>query len=350
MINIIISANDFYHLSQREVLGEVCPLDAPFRVQISPCENCNFRCVYCVQAVEPRGRQTLLDMEINVKIVDQMKKFPVPPKRILLNGMGEPLLNKRLPDMVAHMKSKMPESGISLTTNGSLLTPVLSKKLVESGLDQILISLQGLTTEKYKEVCGVALDFEAFVENIRYLYSIKQELKVFVKVPNIAIDESDVSHYHELFDPITDGATIEQILPLFSEVDYSKFNIAENTTSNKIGSDFGEQKICAQPFYNLSVLPDGTVFPCCNTVSPLHALGNINTQDLLDIWNGKRRTGFLRRMLKKESIPGCDDCTVKTALVKTKEDILEPYAEAVLQRINTMEQRNGQGSNLHSSL
>jgi len=60
----------------------------------------------------------------------------------------------------------------------------------------------------------------------------------------------------------------------------------------------------------------------------------------VEIWNGKKRTDFLKAMLKKESIPRCDVCTSKNACVLSPEDRITPYAEEVLNRIEAKRETN----------
>ena len=331
-----VSGSGFYS-TKREVLGEVCPLDTPFRLGISVSEVCNFKCVYCFRSVSDtlkNGYTTkpFMDMEMFEKVVQDAKKFSSPIKKIFLNVTGEPLCHKELPRMIKYLKREMPEPVVAIQTNGSLLNSTLSKQLVESGLDHMLISLQGITPEKYRDICGATVDFERFRDNIRYLYSIRNTLKVFVKVPDIALSEHEVAKYYDMFSPISDEATIEKINPVFNEVDYSKLGVASDSTANRIGTDYGKQKVCSYPFYELTITTNGNAYPCVQSIIPC-TFGNINTESLVDIWNGRTRADFLKKRLREESIPRCDICTSKSTCILSPEDSIGPYAEQVLSRM-----------------
>jgi radical SAM protein with 4Fe4S-binding SPASM domain len=334
---MIESASRFYS-AQREVLGKVCPLDTPFRLAISISEVCNFKCVYCFRSVSDTIKsgyttKPFMEMDMFKRIVEQAKAFPSPIKKIFLNITGEPLCHKELPQMIRHLKNEIPGPAICIQTNGSLLSCELSKQLADSGLDDMLISLQGISSKKYKEICTADLNFDEFINNIRYLYTIKgSNMKLYVKVPDIALEEGEESKYYNIFGPITDQATIEKINPVFNEVDYAKLGIDSNSTANRIGTDFGRQEVCSIAFYGLSVTTNGNVYPCVQSIVPC-TFGNVMEQSLKDIWNGNKRSSFLKAMLRRESIPRCDNCTSKHACVLSPEDSLTPYADEVLGRI-----------------
>ena len=250
------------------------------------------------------------------------------------------MCHKELPQMIKFIKNEIPDSIVSIQTNGSLLTHGLSEDLVNSGLDDILISLQGLSSEKYKAICDANINFNDFVDNIKYLYEYKTKSKsnlhLYVKMPDIALETNQNKIYYDIFNPISDQATIEKINPVFNEVDYSKIGINNFSTANRLGTDYGNQEVCSIAFYGLTVTTNGNVYPCVQSVSPC-TFGNINTESLVEIWNGKVRTEFLKKMLRRESIPRCDICTSKNACVLSDEDRISPYATEVLERILSKE-------------
>ena len=332
-----MSIESNFYSSNRTVLGKAIPIDTPYRLAISISEVCNFKCIYCFRHVSDtisNGYTTLpfMDRGLFERIVEQAKAFPSKIKKVFLNITGEPLCHKELPEFATHAKRELPESIICIQTNGALLTPVLSERIAESGLDDMLISLQGVSAEKYLEISGVKIDYAKFVDNIKYLYSIKKTLNLYVKIPDITLNAGEEKKYFEIFDSISDQATIEKINPVFKEVDYSKMGIDSNSTANRLGSDYGQQRICSIPYYNLSLTTNGNVYPCVQSLIPC-TYGNVNNESLADIWNGKTRKDFLITMLRNESIPRCDTCTSKHSCVLSQEDIIEPYADEALARM-----------------
>ena len=90
--------------------------------------------------------------------------------------------------MVAMAKEAGIAERIEIISNGQLLTREMADNLIAAGLDTLRISLQGLSSEKYRSVGGVDLDYDKFVENIRYFYSHKRETQLFVKVMDVSLD------------------------------------------------------------------------------------------------------------------------------------------------------------------
>lgn len=87
------------------------------------------------------------------KIVDNMRGMQI--KWFIFSGsMGEPSLNKDLPQMIKYAKDSGVASNVELLSNGTQLTPELTEKLVGAGLDVLRVSLQGVDEWQYKEVGG----------------------------------------------------------------------------------------------------------------------------------------------------------------------------------------------------
>lgn len=141
----------------RQVLGKVYPLAAPFTVILDASEACNFRCSYCFRSSgrsEAWGdyakRKNNMSWEIFVKAAAQMMEFPEPVKMVSLSCHGEPLCNRRLPDMVRYVKAQGFGGRVSIHTNASMLDERYALDLADSGIDKIVVSLQGLDAATYK--------------------------------------------------------------------------------------------------------------------------------------------------------------------------------------------------------
>ncbi|MBJ7900916.1 MAG: radical SAM protein [Cyanobacteria bacterium RI_101] len=136
-------------------LGELLPLDTPLSLMVDPSNACNFKCVFCptgdptllAQVDRPKG---VMDMQLFRKLIDELALFPRPVQVLHLYKDGEPLSNKRLPEMVAYAKSSDRVKRVETTTNGSLLTPERSDALVRAGLDGIRISVYALDAVRYQ--------------------------------------------------------------------------------------------------------------------------------------------------------------------------------------------------------
>ena len=142
------------NLAERAKLETVIPLGTPYVLFIDPASTCNFRCTFCPsgdsQLIRSTGRyQGVLNFDLFRKIIDDLGEFDSPLKVLRLYKDGEPLMNKRLPDMIRYAKESGRAKYVDTTTNASLLTPEKSQQLIEAGLDRINISVDGLSDSRF---------------------------------------------------------------------------------------------------------------------------------------------------------------------------------------------------------
>jgi radical SAM protein with 4Fe4S-binding SPASM domain len=322
----------------RTILANVLPLSTPFSILIEASSACNFKCNYCVHALpnhklkEMNFIQKNMDMETFCKIVDQICEFQEKIKIIYLYRLGESLLNKNLPYMVSLLKEKNIAEKIGLITNGSLLTNEKSINLINAGIDVIKISLQGLNSQKYLEICGVNIDFQEFVNNIAYLYKNKKNCEIYVKIADIAIDKGEEQVFYNKFGEISDRMFIENIRPWVNEINYNEIGIKDEKIS-MYGTKCKPQLVCSVPFYQVHIDSSGNILPCCYHIDPTH-FGNVHFTSLKKVWESNEREKFLKMMLRKErnrqnDYPVCNGCVLLNSCVR-EEDILDNDSEKIL--------------------
>ena len=279
-------------------------------------------------------------MDLFGKIIDQLSDFPERLKKIELYFFGEPLCNPLLPDMVAFARCNNISDTIDFTTNGLLFTKERVDKFVENGMpDTIRISLQGIDADAYNKYCGVKVDFNEFLANLKYLYQNKGNCKISMKVADIVI--KNVKHgkerFEEIFGDLADTLFVESIIPIYGDVDYEE---VDSEIKDKVldGREQVKQTkvniVCHRPFYRLAIRTNGDVTAaCCDQLHDIR-FGNIKDNTLLEIWNGNKRTEFLKMMLKGERFkhPYCKDCIMPNDIT-TEDDLLDPYACEILHKI-----------------
>ena len=287
---------------KRTRLADVLPLATPLVVQIFPVYACNFRCNYCVFSTKPADRgfvsdETVMDFGLFAKCVDDMSRFPDKLKVLRFVGMGEPLLHRQLAEMVAYAAKSNITDRVEILTNGSLLTWEMTDSLLKAGLARLIISIQGTSSEKYKQVSGIDIDFERFVENIRYFYDHKGTTQLHLKIIDYALDgPEDEEKFYELFGDICDSIGIEYAGPIYPWVDYEEVLQGKDAAVTQFGLPVSEFHICPQPFFTLQINPDGKVVPCYSIDYP-RIVGDCHDQSVTEIWNNKVFTEFRRNML-----------------------------------------------------
>lgn len=323
----------------RQCLGKIYPLSTPFTVILDTSEVCNFKCSYCFRATdvgEAWGdyaiKKNLMEWSVFEQAVEQMKKFSESVKQISLSNHGEPLCNRRLPDMVRYIKEQGIPSRISIHTNASLLDKEFALDLATCGIDKIVISLQGLSADKYEKVCGKTLDFDLFYKNLEYLYQNKKENTVInIKIMDIAV-ENQKDEFYEKFARVADCVFVEQMVPIWKNVENREDKPEQ--MMNKYGTAFPYQECCPLLFNTLVVTPDGDVYPCTQVTSK-ECLGNIKEKSLVELWNSQERKELLRRQLLLQAPDSCNGCYIRQNSIFAEEDMIDSYRMEILGRLET---------------
>ncbi len=316
----------------RNRLSDIVPLKEPFNIQIEPTGLCNFRCEYCVHSVGLNGGGNGMEWGVFEKIIDDLRQLADCYKIINLIGYGEPLIYKNISKMVAEISKAQITDRIEITTNASLLTPQKSEELVKAGLTRLIVSLQGLSADKYKKICGYTIDFNQFLNNIKYFYSNRGACRLHLKIADTALDEGDEQKFYELFGNICDDLYIERIIPAYKDVDYED-KLKEKRNITRYGYEYKEAIVCHQPFYQMFIKANGDVAPCCMYPFPM-ILGNVQEQSLKDIWNGHKLRDFqiMQLMKKRKCNAICRDCVYPEELQHPL-DNMDDAAEIVLKRL-----------------
>lgn len=312
----------------RSKLAENLPLSTPYVVQFFPIYACNFTCKYCHFSIPKGERQfvsdwPVMDYGLFKKCIDELALFPEKIKTLRFVGMGEPLLHKDIASMVRYAKEKDIANRIEILTNGSLLSHEMSDALVSAGLDRLVISLQGTSAAKYRDICGVNLDFDAFVENIRYFYNQRNNVHMYMKIVDIALDgAADKERYFALFGDICDTIGIESAVPIFPGVGYNKELKEAQGLKTQFGLPLRQVKVCPQAFYSMQINPDGKIVGCYAVYYP-RILDDCNNESLVNIWNGRGYTSFRRAMLEgREAVcQFCVDCRINDFRIFPEDDI-----------------------------
>lgn len=330
--------------TDRQKLYDVLPLNAPFTLNIAVSSICNFKCNYCIHSLSKEELNKkgfkFKNMDWNVfnKIIEDSKQFDEKFKVVTFTGTGEPLCNKNLPEMIKRVKESNIADRTQFLTNGELLNEKLILKLIDAGIDDIRISLQGLSGDKYKKICGKQIDFEKFVKNIEFLYNNKKNCQIYIKIIDIALEEGEEEKFYNIFGKICDKIFIEKALPIFDGVEYDnllsldkKEVISNGKVINMYGEVIEKQMVCPQPFFAITIWPDGEIYPCCMPENPCN-YGNIKEKNLKEVWFGEERKKFLMMQLNKGRLRNsvCKECYY--ASLCQKEDNLDEHIEILKTR------------------
>ena len=145
------------------------PLPSPVEAYFEVANRCNSRCATCPLTFSPQEDARQLSLEEFKALVRQLPDL----RRAVMQGIGEPLLNRDLAAMIAHLKRR--GVYVVFNTNAVLLTRRRQVELINSGLDELRVSLDGGTPETYLKVRGIPA-FERVIANVAEMACTRQEL------------------------------------------------------------------------------------------------------------------------------------------------------------------------------
>ncbi len=138
------------------------------KVYIEPTVSCNLDCITCFRNAwdDPDGK---MSDETFSAILESLKKLnPIPS--VYFGGIGEPLFHPRTLDWVKQVKALGVK--VELITNATMLTEKITRRLIDSGLDVLWVSLDGASPETYADV-RLGAEFHKVMENLRRFNSMR---------------------------------------------------------------------------------------------------------------------------------------------------------------------------------
>ena len=218
-----------YRLDWSRRVEEQDPGDGPLNANIEVTTRCNMACTFCYNPYLPESQIGDLSFDRFKSYIDSAVVSGL--KSINLNGLGEPLLRSDLPDMIAYAKSK----GVVETmfhTNVSIMTPSLAKRLIQSGLDKIIFSVDSPDKDTYQSVrlikrntqsddvhktSIVPMDPDKIYENVLLFKKVRDEfgsVKPFIRTTMVLTDDNEnfVNDFLTLWKDISDEVSVQDMV------------------------------------------------------------------------------------------------------------------------------------------
>ncbi len=289
----------------------------PYSILLEPTTKCNLRCPMCARTIYPEIISTRNNM--NMSFVNFKKIMDEVGDKILflfLWNWGEPLMNPDIFDIINYAKKK--NIFIILSTNAYLLDENNARKLINSGLDYLIISFDGASKESYEKYRKNS-DFSRVVKNIENLIRIRKEEKTGLPLINLQfiLMKHNVKEIGEIkklakklgVDRLTFKKTVimngnlkDDLLP--DEEKY-RFNLY-NKFSERVN------KMCDRPWVHTVINCDGTVVPCCDDIKSSYCMGNALEIGVKGVVNSEKYVGFRKQVISDiNKIPMCKVCPRK---------------------------------------
>jgi MoaA/NifB/PqqE/SkfB family radical SAM enzyme len=326
------------------------PLSAlPRSIYIEPTSRCNELCQQCPRTLLSREEDRDLTFDQLRFIVDQ---FPV-LERVVLHGLGEPLLNKDLPRMVRYLKDR--GTYVLFNSNGILLNAIRGQALIDAGLDEYRLSMDASTREVYAQVRG-ADAFDKIWRNIHafvlqqkgqnankpaislWFTAMRENLHELPRLIDLASEHGIQEVYMQRLVYFEKGLAAAQ-QSLFHRATPEELDLIRHceqicaergitfkaagtaTPLESIARDFGERPWsgCRRPYTLTYITSSGNVLSCCfapfghKSAREYHeerVLGNIFQEPIERIWHGERYNAFRRAFESNAPARHCAQCGV----------------------------------------
>lgn len=236
--------------------------------------------------------QGMMSMKLFESLVDQAIGLGV--ETVSIFGFGEPLMDHLLAERVRYCTRRMLKTFI--TTNAAMLTPDVTRELMDAGLTDIRFSVHGLTEEEYEKF-HKGLKYTTVMSNIEGFLWLNRHVTTNVTVM------------------LTNGHKPEQVdeIKRFWErqVDYLEIWKPHGWAGRqKYRKDTQEYRKCFRPFSGpIQVQWDGMIIPCCFMTDAEVVLGDANKDSLLDILKGEPYNEFRAKHESGKELPHpCDRC------------------------------------------
>lgn len=282
---------------------------APLHLDVDVTTACNFKCPMCPAGADghnfpgfKKGR--FLDRALYRQALAEAAAFGLPSLRLGLTG--EPLLVPGIGGWVSEARTAG-VLDISLITNGRLLTPKVSRHLIEAGLTRLMISIDAGGQDTYQKVRPGG-DWHFLLENISDFLEIRRQYGRSLPLLRLSFVEMSVNRSErDLF--------IEKFAPM---ADYLSFQNYQNILGGA-ETDFGPADrqplragFCPEPFTRLALQVDGGLFPCCSDFGRIKPLGNITAGGLLATWQSEEARGLAEA--GAERFEPCRSCRGRAAI------------------------------------
>ena len=307
-----------FHLSLQR--GRPTWMALPSALSIEPTTSCNLRCPECPSGLRSFTRATgMLSMDLFKKTIDEVHEHAF---FLTLYFQGEPYLNPQFLDMVKYASQR--NMYVSTSTNAHYLSEENARKTVESGLDKLIISIDGTTQETYEQY-RVGGQLNKVLEGARNIVAWKKKLKSrtpFVVFQYLVVRPNE--HQVQEAEVLAKEMGVDDIVFKTAQIyDYEKGSdlIPENEKyaryhKNADGTFSFKNKLlnqCWKMWQSCVITWDGRIVPCCFDKDAQHVLGNINETSFRRIWYSEAYQKFRKSILTSRSeIDICTNCTEGT--------------------------------------
>jgi MoaA/NifB/PqqE/SkfB family radical SAM enzyme len=323
----------------------------PVCLYLEVTNRCNLLCETCPRTFEDLEAPADMTWELFTRIVDQVPNVA----RVVLHGVGEPMLVKQLPKMIRYLKDR--GTYVLFNTNGTLLNPRKFQEIIDTGLDELRVSLDAADRKSYAAIRGKDF-FPRIVRDVSKLTAYQRQIGAVN--PRVSLWLTGLK---ETVDQLPEFVRLSAAMGVkevhlqrlvFDEVGFGKarpeYSLFEQTLDNEQSAIEAAQAIgaalgvtldasgatepglslkravddkpwatCRRPWSLMYFTAHGRALPCC--IAPFSArgyehytLGDATQASLRDIWNSPAYRGFRTSLLGDTPPAPCQNCGLRWSL------------------------------------
>ena len=311
-VSVILSMTVSWIIRRPIVWGQ------PFMLMVEPTNYCNLKCPLCPsgngEMSRRRGNMSLGDYKA---MVDELS-----PRSFMMMmwNQGEPYLNKCFNEMVRYAHNKGLFTFTS--TNGHYIRKDSeAESIVKSGLDEIIVSLDGVDQETYQQY-RVGGDINKVFDGVKRLVIAKQRLGAETPLINLQFivmrhNQDDIDLAEQYARDLGVDKFLVKTAQVYSDADADKFLPSEDSYSRYEKTDDGlvvkgqPVRGCKVLWYSSMINWNGDVAPCCFDKDVDFKMGSaFEKGSFKNIWRGRSYMDFRKKVLKDRSgVDMCRNCS-----------------------------------------
>jgi len=274
--------------------------EIPTHLIIEPVSACNLRCIMCYQIDESftdnKEFMGKMSLDLFKKIIDDAHAIGV--KAITLTGRGEPTLHPQLGEMLEYCSGKFYE--LKMNTNATLLNEKLIHKILKSGINDIVFSVDSHEKKQYESI-RIRGIFEHVLKNIKLFKKIKEnypDSRCSTRISGMIVNkEQNAEEIKNFWEPYVDNVIL--------------FHAQQRWDTYNNPIEISGKNPCEFLWGEMYVWYDGKCNPCDVDYKSELEVGNINKNNIKEIWNGELYKNLRSSHLsgkRSECFP-CDRCS-----------------------------------------
>ena len=291
---------------------------SPAFISVEPYNFCQLQCPECPVSLRKDTSKAFINEQLYTKTINELKDDLL---HVIFYFQGEPLLNKKLPEMIQYAHNN--RIFTSTSTNAQALDSETARKLVKSGLDKLIISIDGATQDVYEKY-RVGGTLEKAIEGVKNITEWKQKLKSITPLVEIQFVVFKTNeHQTEQMKTLSKALKADRLVFKSAQLynfenghklltSIEKYARYRKTVDGKYEIKNKLKNRCWRLWSGAVLNANADLVPCCFDKDSSHAFGNLKNDSFLSVWHNEKASGFRASILQnRKQYDMCRNCTSK---------------------------------------